>query len=320
MKRIFLLTCAALVCASCGGQKNKRAGADTTNGNTADSTAPVVYKLEIPAIITEPEEQARWAVEHYWDRFAFADTTAVARWGDYAEQAFVNFLDQVLVRIPPDMGDRAVVVLFDRAAANKPVFDRMAEIAEKYLFDPNSPFRNEDLYIFSLRAILANPALDEWERIRPQEQLRLALKNRVGDRAADFRYTLASGATGTLHNLRARYTILFFNNPGCPTCRDMMEQIMTSPFLVNRIEQGALAVLAVYPDEDLAAWREYLSGMPQSWIVSYDATQTIENDELYDLKAIPTIYLLDEGKRVMLKDVMSIPLIEQTIYDNEQQQ
>jgi hypothetical protein len=323
MKRVFLMACAVLVCASCGGQKREKTTGDgagtTVETPTANPPADVTaYQIPpVPAMFTDPESRARWAVEHYWDNFDFTDTLTVENWSAYAEQAFVDFDYQLLANIPEEMGGEAIAVLFGKAQADKDVFLKFAEVAEKYLFDPNSPYRNEELYIATLNSVLANPALDEWERIRPAEQLRLALKNRVGDRAADFRYTLESGATGTMHGLKASYTLLFFNNPGCPTCRDMMDQIMASPYLANMIGSGALAVLAVYPDEDLAAWREYLPQMPEEWIVSRDATQKIKNDELYDLKAIPTIYLLDADKRVMLKDVMSIPLIEETINNDK---
>jgi len=30
---------------------------------------------------------------------------------------------------------------------------------------------------------------------------------------------------------------------------------------------------------------------------------SLKNDEIYDLKAIPTLYLLDKDKKVVLKDV-----------------
>jgi hypothetical protein len=317
MKKIVLGAAALLVCtASCGGPKAKKSIAGTA-GLTADSI--IIYSPpKIPAMLTDPQAQMQWTAEHYWDNFVFADTTAVPRWGDYAEQAFVD-LNYAMAQnnLPAEISAAAVRSLFDKAAANKAAFQKFAEVAEKYLFDPNYPYRNEELYIVVLRAVLANPALDEWEKIRPQEQLRLALKNRVGETAADFRYTLESGAAGTLHALKAPYTLLFFNNPGCPACRESMDQIGASPFLTNLIDSGRLTVLAVYTDEDTAAWREYIPEMPQGWIVSQDATQTIKNDELYDLKAIPTMYLLDAGKRVMLKDEMSIPRIEQTIYDND---
>ncbi len=316
MKRVLLFAAAMLVCTSCDGRGSKT----TTGAEGAAATDSVkIYRpAAIPAVMTDAEAQVRWAIEHWWDGFDFTDTLSVARWSDYSEQAFVDFDYQLLANIPQDMAGEAISVLFRKAATNKDVFQRFAELAEKYLFDANSPVRNEELYIFALRAVLENPALDQWERIRPQEQLRLALKNRVGDKAADFRYTLESGATGTLYGLRAPYTLIFFNNPGCSTCREMMDHITATPFLQRKIEDGTLAVLAVYPDEDLDAWHEYIDQMPEGWIVSRDAGQRINNEELYDLKAIPTLYLLDADKRVLLKDEMSIPQIEQTLYNDSQ--
>jgi thiol-disulfide isomerase/thioredoxin len=318
MKRnIVILLCAVLACTSCGGQgKTKRTA--VAQGTTADGVK-IYSPPAIPAIMSDPEERARWVAEHWWDGFDFADTLSVARWGEYTEQAFVDFDYGLLMQVPQEISEGAIGVLFRRAGANKDVFWKFAEIAEKYLYDGNSPARNEELYIPVLRAVLANPALDEWERMRPEEQLRLTLKNRVGDAANDFRYTLASGATGTLYGLRAPFTLLFFNNPGCPTCRSMMDTIAATPYLQNLIEAGTLKVLAVYTDEDLTAWRDYLPQMPEGWIASYDAARTIPTEDLYDLKAIPTLYLLDAGKRVLLKDEMSIPRIEQTIYNLQQQ-
>jgi hypothetical protein len=321
MKKVLLFACAVLVCSSCGGQKSKKTTESASSGaQTASTVVAKAYQMPpIPMMVTDPRAQAQWAVEHYWDNFDFTDTLGVASWSAYVEQAFVDYDYQLLANIPNEMGSRSIEILFRKAAANKDVFVKFAEVAEKYLFDPNSPYRDEEYYIAVLRAVLANPALDEWERVRPQEQLRLTLKNRVGDTAADFRYTLASGATGTMRALRARFTLLFFNNPGCPACRETMGQITASPLLSGLIENGTIAVLALYPDSDLAAWRDYAANIPEAWINSYDATGVIKSDELYDLKAIPTLYLLDRDKRVMLKDVMSIPLIEQTINNSIQQ-
>ncbi len=316
MKRMFLLVAALIVCCSCGGQKTKKGAEETTETTVGNATTAAVreYKVpEIPAMMTDPEQRAQWITEHYWDNFNFTDTLGIEGWSAYAEQAFVNFNYHLLDNIPYDMGGEAIATLFSKATANKEVFLKFAEIAEKYLYEPNSPYRDDENYISTLNAVLANPTLDQWERIRPEEQLRMSLKNRVGTPAADFRYTLASGATGTLYGLKAPYTLIYINNPGCPACRETMMQVTSSPFLSRLIDEGTLVVLAIYPDEDLAAWREHASEMPVGWINSYDKALNIKNDELYDLKAIPTLYLLARDKTVMLKDVMSIPLIEDTI-------
>jgi len=49
-----------------------------------------------------------------------------------------------------------------------------------------------------------------------------------------------------------------------------------------------------------ADWKN--SELPDSWIKAYDKETIIQDKQLYDLKAIPTIYLLDGDKTVLLRD------------------
>ena len=173
---------------------------------------------------------------------------------------------------------------------------------------------NEELYISVLESVLGSEILDKYEKMRPEEQYKMALKNRVGTKAADFTYTLASGRQGTLYGIKAPMTLVFINNPGCPACKDVRENISASRFLIELIANGTIKVLAIYPDEDLTEWRNYAPNMPANWINGYDKALAMRDKELYDLKAIPTVYLLDSDKRVVLKDCMSIPTIEQAAY------
>ncbi len=54
--------------------------------------------------------------------------------------------------------------------------------------------RNEEFYIPVLDAMLASPVLEEIEKVRPKARRELAQKNRIGTKALNFNYTLASGA------------------------------------------------------------------------------------------------------------------------------
>ena len=49
-------------------------------------------------------------------------------------------------------------------------------------------------------------------------------------------------------------------------------------------------------------WREYAPIYPENWINAYDYAQAINNEGLYFVRAIPSIYLLDGEKRVIYKD------------------
>ena len=80
------------------------------------------------------------------------------------------------------------------------------KLSGKYLYDPNSPFRNEEYYIPVLRHIIASPRLGEPDKARPRFRLDMALKNRPGEVAADFVYTRTNGSRGRLRRISADYT------------------------------------------------------------------------------------------------------------------
>jgi hypothetical protein len=138
----------------------------------------------------------------------------------------------------------------------------------------------------------------------------MAEKNRPGQRATDFVYTVSTGKKGTLYGLSADYTLLFLNNPGCHACRETIEALKQSSVISHYERNGGLHILAVYPDEDRSEWLKYLSEFPDEWTNGYDAALAIQGKSLYDLKAIPTLYLLGKDKVVLLKDA-TVPAIEQ---------
>ena len=53
--------------------------------------------------------------------------------------------------------------------------------------------------------------------------------------------------------------------------------------------------------------------MPASWIKAYDKDWQISVERLYNLNAIPALYLLDNQKRVIVKDGTSVAQIENII-------
>ena len=133
-------------------------------------------------------------------------------------------------------------------------------------------------------------------------QRKLAEKNRIGQPAADFIYTLASGKQGRMSDLKAEYTLIFFYDPDCETCSEIKQIMRQSPRLKEMVAAGHVKVLTIYPDGDLALWRERLSELDESWVNAYDKDQVLTLEQRYDLSSIPSFYLLDKDKKVLLKD------------------
>ena len=308
-KKIHLSSSASLLlllnlCIACGNSK--------TN-NTPVEVAPVdtitAFILPIiPSMLNTPELRADYLARHYWDNINFTDSNYVHH-PEVIEQAWVDYID-LLKLVSPQVADTALKNTFSQAEKGKKCYLYLMELADKYLYDPNSPMRNEELYISVLDALLASPVLNDTEKIRPERRRELAQKNRIGTKVIDFTYTLESGKQGSLYGLNTPYIILFINNPGCHACAETIEALKNAPTINQAFAKKQVKILSLYPDIDLDEWRNHLSDFPKEWINGYDKGQVIELKNLYDLKAIPTLYLLDKEKTVLLKDVTAVEIEE----------
>lgn len=255
---------------------------------------------EIPSILTSPEARADFLVNHYWDNVDFTKAINPNN-KDVIEQAWVDYCD-VLNYVPLITAQKVMKSTVAGINSNKQNLNFITDLAEKYLYNPNSPMRNEEFYIPVLEAMIESSLLSQTEKIAPKAKLQLAQKNRIGTQAADFTYTLASGKQQTLYNTSAEYILVYFNNPGCHACLETIMQLKHAPIINQLIDKKQLTILSFYPDEELAEWKKHYKDYPSQWINSYDNTQTVQKKNLYDLKAIPTLYLLDRNKKVLLKD------------------
>ena len=267
-----------------------------------------------PSTVNNKSDMRRAMVDHYWDNFNFdADSLVV----EYDTIDICQAMADYVTLIEPERADSLMRSLMHRAESSRPVLDFFATITAMVLHDPNSPLRHDEYYIPVLETLVNSPLLDEYDKLIPAYDLEIALKNRIGHTATDFEYTLSNGRKGRMHDIEAEYLIVMFTNPGCPMCREITEQIIGSPMLNELSEMGLLKIISVYPDADIEAWRNYLTEMPANWINSYDKDMVISEQRLYNLNAIPALYLLDSNKRVLVKDGSDVAFIEHTISLNE---
>lgn len=299
-----------ILCTACG---NRKASDNQAEDIKSDSTKIFALPV-IPALLNTPESRADYLVRHYWENVDFADTTYLDH-REVMEQAWVDYID-IMKLVPEETAISAIKQMYKDAGKKKKVFFYFTDLAEKYLYDPNSPMWNEELYIPVLDAMLESTVLDDTEKILPKGRRELAEQNRPGRQAEDFTYTLVSGKSGTLYGVKADYTLLFINNPGCHACEEGIKELKQAPAINKEFEAGNLKILSVYPDEDKEEWERHLSDFPKEWINGYDKKLMIKEKNLYDLKAIPTLYLLDKNKKVLLKDAV-VGQIEQYLQQRQ---
>ena len=251
---------------------------------------------DMPVTLTAPGDRAAYLSLHYWDHFDFADTSLISR-PEITEHAFVDFIS-ILPYTPK--AQEAVDTLFRRALADREMLYHFISLGDKYLYEPNSPMHDEELHILFLRALVNHPGLEETDRIRPRHLLEMALKNRPGDVATDFTVVCRDGRSRRLSDIKAGYVLVYFNDPDCEDCRRVKELLTLSPVVNDLLESGRLKLLSVCVEGKPPAWEK--ADFLKSWIDGYDEGQRLTREQVYDLKAMPTLYLLDAEKRVILKD------------------
>ena len=251
---------------------------------------------------------------HWWDgitdpsRTYPCDTALVSgvSLGD-VEQKMANWTN-VLNMVEISVVDKSLGRLYERAAAcekkdtSSNIFETFVSLVDKYLYDPNSPLRNEDHYAFFASRLAGSELVEQVMKDKYARQVRLAALNKVGTKAADFRFADKMGRMRRLYDIKSELVLLFFSNPGCAACKDIIDVLNNDPVISGMIADGTMKVLNIYIDEDLDAWRSYMPIYPETWYNGFDPDLVIRTDGLYDVRAIPSLYLLDEDKNVIMKD------------------
>lgn len=294
-----------------------------TSGNAAHEPGNKVNYIrpEIPTVISDSKQRASYYVKHYWSGYSLTDTAFIH--SNHTEQLYADFID-ALQYAAPEARSSALRAMMNHAEADSTAYTRFWTLSEKYLYDPNSPMRNEDYYISILEQMLASTRLSEIDKLRPADQLKQALKNRPGMMAPDFTYVTpehrkGSGSNSTicrLHQFRADYTLLFFYDPDCSNCRKYEQELSEISTFLDMQEKNILRVLAIYTDDDENEWLRKSPTMPRGWVVGWNKQGDIHNKTLYEIRATPTMYLLDKQKKVILKDASIEQIIQylSTVY------
>ncbi|MDO5442996.1 MAG: DUF5106 domain-containing protein [Bacteroidia bacterium] len=270
--------------------------------------------LQIPTMYTTNEDRLAYVAEHYWDSFLstsstwFCDSLTINGVPSIEVEdhmaAFVTMLEQSDIEV----ARKGMAALFRKVEAKQMsdslsnVYEQFASLTEKYLYDPNSPYRDEELFLPYVSGLatssLSNPLLVP----SYAHEASVCATNRIGEQVPDFEFKDISGRKHTLYGVKGDYTLLFFSNPGCEACKQIIETIKSDLKLEYMVSEGNLAIVNVYIDEDIDAWKAYQDYYPTTWFNGYDDTFSIRRDLKFNVRAIPSLYVLDSEKRIVMKD------------------
>ena len=296
----ILLGCLLLLLGSCKHE-----------GSQAPSTR-VFPEVRLPAMLPQ-EEMADYALDHFWDAYLdttgryLCDSTHIGGGeGRIVATQLASYLS-ILEGLPAERAEGLMAAFFDQlsrdhaADTSSNVFSWMAEAVGYYLYDPNSDIRSEELYLPFISRLAVSPYAPASLQASYAHAAEVCATNRIGTKAPDFRFRDAQDRTHTLYSRRSPWTVLLFVNPGCQACEDVVS-VFDGAAIRGQVAAGRLQILGIYIDEDIADWKARSAQLPSHWTCGYDPDGVIRADRIYYVRAIPSIYLLDADKRIVLKD------------------
>lgn len=239
-------------------------------------------------------------VSEFWDQHDFSDTVNIVR-PEVGEQAVADFI-ALATQSDSKESVEAIRNMLPRAASSLTVLNFFVESYGKYLYNPNSPMYNETLYLPVLEFVVQDERIPDYHRQRYRDLITLIQRNNPGSKATNFSFETANGDKTDLYQQKAKYILLFFYEPGCGGCASAIESLQPIVQVQEWIKRGDLQILAIYANAEPNLWKEYQQYIPALWVNGMNTDRSIVAHNLYDLKASPTFYLLDDKQEVLLKD------------------
>lgn len=124
-------------------------------------------------------------------------------------------------------------------------------------------------------------------------------RNPLDRPVADLELRTPKNKKFRIYDVKSRYTVLYFYNTDCALCRGVTKDLAEMYAEYGRDE---MEIVAIYTGRD-NKWKNYLKENDPGWINLWDRKRASGMFDKYDLIDVPAIYLLDENKNTLAKDI-----------------
>ncbi|MEG2070614.1 MAG: DUF5106 domain-containing protein [Bacteroidales bacterium] len=244
----------------------------------------------------------RYFAEHFFDHYPWADDRLLET--PIALNKFNQFA-RLMYQMDEIEADTFLINALNKSKVSQKGYRFFFDHLEKTLGSVISNYRVEGLYIKMLKDALQMPNLEAAHRLRYEKELSIIDKNLKGSKVPNFNILMSNGDSTTLYDIQSDFILLYLQNPDCPTCSEARERLATYQIMNDAIARNKITVLTIYFEKDENLWKKYLATKANpryqhGW--NYDLR--IEEENLFDIRTIPYMFLLDKDKKVIKKDIL----------------
>lgn len=246
--------------------------------------------------------QYRYYRKHFFDNFDLSDDALIRLPKPIYSDKVTEYLEKLVVP-QPDSVMNAINGLVAKVKNNPETYKFLVWTSLLNYQNPKIMGLDE-VYVRLFDTYFASGEMDFWisDSIKKSlkeyaDKLRLSL---VGQTAKNLIMQDQNLVLRSMYDIKQKYTILFFFDPDCGHCK--VETPKLVDFYNANKDRFKIEVYAVSADTSMQKMKNYIKEMKMPWITVNGPRSTVGSYQyLYDAFSTPTLYILDEKKKIIAK-------------------
>lgn len=125
-------------------------------------------------------------------------------------------------------------------------------------------------------------------------------RNQLGKPVANLFLTTVSKKPYSIYDSKTKYTILYFYNMDCALCEAVSADMKK---IYEEFKSEDIEFIGIYTGKEKKKWPKYVASNQFEWINVWDKSGKSDMFAKYDLSGVPVIYMLNEKKETIAKDI-----------------
>lgn len=280
-----------------------------------------IFKTTQPVKIPDPPKKAdgsidstfqlRWYREHFFDNFDLSDDALIRLPRPVYSEKVNEYLDKLFVP-EADTLIKAIEWMVAKAKKNQETYKYLVyQCLQKY---QNPEIMGLDkIFVHLTDKYYTSGEMDFWVNDKFKKNLKehadRLRKSLIGVQAPNLIMQDANQRLRSMYDIPNKYTVVYFFDPDCGHCKK------ETPRLVSFYDQNKaklnVEIFAVSADTSLNKMRDYIKEMNMKWITVNGPRSAVGSyHDLYDAMTTPTLYVLDERKKIIAKKIPAEKLEE----------
>jgi len=278
-----------------------------------------IFKANRPVEIPEPPKRAdgsidstfqlRWYRQHFFDNFDLADDALIRMPRPIYQEKVNEYLDKLFAP-QADTLKKALSTVISKAKKNQETYKYAVWVSVLKFQNPEIMGLDE-LFVHLNDTYFASGEMNFWANDQMKKNLKdhadRLRKSLIGQKGANLIMQDTNLKPRALYDIKNKYTVLYIFDPDCGSCKKETPKLVE---FYNK-KKFDVQVYAVSADTSMVKMRDYIKEMNMKWItVNGPRTYVGPYQDLYDAATTPTLYVLDNQKKIIGKKIPAEKLEE----------